>query len=277
MSGHGHGHGHGHNCGCAGEHEPAERGLEYGLYQRIDMEKLQCLNESRDGDGKLVFKPWDQRNERDKVTAAQSLTPGTLGFFASLAVEPQGCCLRGVCDSALFLLNRQNNVYIIDLQGLCQRSFVSFSMLRATRTRSCCSTYRKSKNTSIESNFISIFWRPTSVYVACTHVFKKGIAVVLHCRNSALGWSEMCLLRLLWSVIKVSSFSSSLWYDDRLQPKCCISAIVALFFLHIILQGPGSLLSLLILVLAAHWIPHSCPSIAPLSSRFLLRVSQISF
>lgn len=110
----GHGHGHGHNCGCAGEHEPAERGLEYGLYQRIDMEKLQCLNESRDGDGKLVFKPWDQRNERDKVTAAQSLTPAALGFFASLAVKPRGCCLRGVCDSALFLLNRQNNVYIID-------------------------------------------------------------------------------------------------------------------------------------------------------------------
>lgn len=117
MSGHGHGHGHGHDCGCAGEHEPAERGLEYGLYQRIDMEKLQCLNESRDGDGKLVFKPWDQRNERDKVTAAQSLTLGTLGFFASLAVEPRDCCLQGVCDSALFLLNSQNNVYIIDLPG----------------------------------------------------------------------------------------------------------------------------------------------------------------
>lgn len=69
MSGHGHGHGH----GCEGEHEPAERGLEYGLYRRIDLEKLQCLNESRDGDGKLVFKPWDRRNERDKVTQTISL------------------------------------------------------------------------------------------------------------------------------------------------------------------------------------------------------------
>lgn len=70
MSGHGHGHGHG--CSCEHEHDPAERGLEYGLYQRIDLEKLQCLNESRDGDGKLVFKPWDQRREREKVTAARS-------------------------------------------------------------------------------------------------------------------------------------------------------------------------------------------------------------
>lgn len=78
MSGHGHGHG-GHGCGgCEGEHEPAERGLEYGLYLRIDLEKLQCLNESRDGDGKLVFKPWDKRNERDQVTAVQSLCPGQL-------------------------------------------------------------------------------------------------------------------------------------------------------------------------------------------------------
>lgn len=72
MSGHGHGHGHG--CACEGEHEPAERGVEYGLYRRIDLEKLQCLNESRDGDGKLVFKPWDQRNERDKVTASPPFT-----------------------------------------------------------------------------------------------------------------------------------------------------------------------------------------------------------
>lgn len=60
------GHSHG-ACGCEGEHEPAERGLEYGLYRRIDVEKLQCLNESREGDGKLVFKPWDQRKDREKV------------------------------------------------------------------------------------------------------------------------------------------------------------------------------------------------------------------
>lgn len=63
----GHRHGHSHSCGCEGEHEPSERGFEYGLYNRIDLDKLQCLNESRDGDGKLVFKPWDRRNERDKV------------------------------------------------------------------------------------------------------------------------------------------------------------------------------------------------------------------
>ncbi|KAF7661694.1 hypothetical protein LDENG_00255780 [Lucifuga dentata] len=65
MAGHGHGHGGHSHGGCEEEHEPAERGLEYGLYLRIDLQKMQCLNESRDGDGKLVFKPWDKRTERD--------------------------------------------------------------------------------------------------------------------------------------------------------------------------------------------------------------------
>ncbi len=68
MSGHGHGPGGGHSHGCCEcDHEPAERGVEYELYIRIDIEKLQCLNESRDGDGKRVFKPWDQRTDRAKV------------------------------------------------------------------------------------------------------------------------------------------------------------------------------------------------------------------
>jgi len=74
MSGHGHGHGggHSHSGCCEGEHEPAERGLEYALYQRIDIEKLQCLNESIDGDGRLVFKPWDQRRDREKFVESDA-------------------------------------------------------------------------------------------------------------------------------------------------------------------------------------------------------------
>lgn len=87
MSGHGHGHGHG--CSCEGEHEPAERGLEYGLYRRIDLDKLQCLNESRDGDGKQVFKPWDQRNDREKVKGATGrLGQSGRGRAESPAVAP---------------------------------------------------------------------------------------------------------------------------------------------------------------------------------------------
>ncbi|MBN3293782.1 PITH1 protein, partial [Polypterus senegalus] len=68
----GHGHGHGHACECRGEHEPSDRGVEYGLYRKIDLEKLQCLNESRDGDGKLVFKPWEERTNREKFVESDA-------------------------------------------------------------------------------------------------------------------------------------------------------------------------------------------------------------
>ena len=115
MSGHGHGHGHGHGCGCEGEHEPAERGLEYGLYRRIDLEKVQCLNESRDGDGKLVFKPWDQRNERDKVTAEHSLCPGQLSCL----------CPGGGTNGGGLGVNQQTEVTRVLLcEGVCALSVV---------------------------------------------------------------------------------------------------------------------------------------------------------
>lgn len=65
---HGHSHGGG-GCQCAAEREepPEQRGLAYGLYLRIDLERLQCLNESREGSGRGVFKPWEERTDRSKV------------------------------------------------------------------------------------------------------------------------------------------------------------------------------------------------------------------
>lgn len=66
MSGHncgghcdhdGHGHGHDHSS-------EAELGLQYSLYQKIDLEHVVCLNESVDGSGKTVFKPWNERLDR---------------------------------------------------------------------------------------------------------------------------------------------------------------------------------------------------------------------
>lgn len=66
---HGHSHGGGGGCRCAAEREepPEQRGLAYGLYLRIDLERLQCLNESREGSGRGVFKPWEERTDRSKV------------------------------------------------------------------------------------------------------------------------------------------------------------------------------------------------------------------
>ncbi|XP_071052594.1 PITH domain-containing protein CG6153 [Onthophagus taurus] len=57
-----HGHGSKHSCeGDHDHHESPEMGLEYSLYSKIDKDNLECLNESVDGSGKTVFKPWEER------------------------------------------------------------------------------------------------------------------------------------------------------------------------------------------------------------------------
>ncbi|TRZ19051.1 hypothetical protein HGM15179_008080 [Zosterops borbonicus] len=59
-----HGHGPG-RCRCCGE-EAAERGAAWGLYLRIDRQRLQCLNERREGSGATVFRPWEERRDRSQ-------------------------------------------------------------------------------------------------------------------------------------------------------------------------------------------------------------------
>ncbi|XP_072273774.1 PITH domain-containing protein 1 [Pyxicephalus adspersus] len=56
-------HGHSHSGQCACCLEAAERGLAYGLYKKIDLEKLECLNESEEGSGKTVFRAWEERTD----------------------------------------------------------------------------------------------------------------------------------------------------------------------------------------------------------------------
>jgi len=64
----GHGHGHGHSCvGDANKDESPEMGLEYSLYTKSDLENMECLNESTHLSGKLVFKPWEERLNLEKV------------------------------------------------------------------------------------------------------------------------------------------------------------------------------------------------------------------
>ena len=64
CGGHGHGHSHDAQPGLNGE----EFGVQYSLYQKIDLENVSCLNEEVEGSGKNVFKPWEDRKNRDKVS-----------------------------------------------------------------------------------------------------------------------------------------------------------------------------------------------------------------
>ncbi|XP_065356801.1 PITH domain-containing protein GA19395 [Calliphora vicina] len=60
---HGHSHDHGQGCGheATDVDNALEMGIEYSLYQKIDMENLECLNEESVGSGKKVFKPYEKR------------------------------------------------------------------------------------------------------------------------------------------------------------------------------------------------------------------------
>ncbi|NWH69211.1 PITH1 protein, partial [Geococcyx californianus] len=58
-------HGPGKCCCCCQEAAAGgERGAAWGLYLRIDRQRLQCLNERREGSGALVFRAWEERGDR---------------------------------------------------------------------------------------------------------------------------------------------------------------------------------------------------------------------
>lgn len=60
-----------HGRCCDGDHQhrdTPEMGVEYGLYAKINKENLECFNESVEGSGKSIFKPWEERLNFDTVS-----------------------------------------------------------------------------------------------------------------------------------------------------------------------------------------------------------------
>ena len=56
-----------HGCGGHHHHDEQDPAILLNLYKKIDLTKVQCLNEAEDGSGKEVFKAWEQRLDKDKV------------------------------------------------------------------------------------------------------------------------------------------------------------------------------------------------------------------
>ena len=81
MSGHGHSHGGG-GCDHSDELPENVKGDEFSLYLKIDLERLQCLNEETEGSGKTVFKPWDKRLDTTDVSLQYS------GISPTITCEP---------------------------------------------------------------------------------------------------------------------------------------------------------------------------------------------
>uniref|UniRef100_A0A2M4C042 Putative thioredoxin-like protein n=1 Tax=Anopheles marajoara TaxID=58244 RepID=A0A2M4C042_9DIPT len=69
-----HGHSHGNNCEHAaiGIDDELEMGIQYSLYQKIDMANVECLNEELEGSGKTVFKAYNDRLSDDKFVASDA-------------------------------------------------------------------------------------------------------------------------------------------------------------------------------------------------------------
>lgn len=65
-------HSHDHGGGCGHEatdiDNALEMGIQYSLYEKIDFENIECLNEVLDGSSRFVFKPYQDRLNFDKVT-----------------------------------------------------------------------------------------------------------------------------------------------------------------------------------------------------------------
>ncbi|XP_064604629.1 PITH domain-containing protein 1-like [Liolophura sinensis] len=70
------GHGHSHGCGEDHDHDvhttEEQRGALFSLYLKIDTDKVQCLNETIDGSGKTVFKPWDKRKDKENFVESDA-------------------------------------------------------------------------------------------------------------------------------------------------------------------------------------------------------------
>ncbi|XP_042194572.1 PITH domain-containing protein 1 [Callorhinchus milii] len=96
MAGHGHGHGH---CEAEADHDPAERGIEFGLYRKIDHQRLQCLNEAREGSGRLVFKPWEERQDRSQFVESDDDEELLFNIPFTGHVKLKGIILMGEDDN----------------------------------------------------------------------------------------------------------------------------------------------------------------------------------
>lgn len=69
-------------CGCGSVHDEVESGFRYNLYEKIDKDRVQCLNEYEEGTGVTVFKTWEERLNRSKVHLREfSFCKSTNNFF----------------------------------------------------------------------------------------------------------------------------------------------------------------------------------------------------
>ncbi|CAK9816171.1 PITH domain-containing protein GA19395 [Anthophora quadrimaculata] len=55
-----------HQCSCGDSHNNIDQGAQSSLYNKIDKENIECLNECEEGSGVFVFKPLEDKLDRNK-------------------------------------------------------------------------------------------------------------------------------------------------------------------------------------------------------------------
>ncbi|KAM6045314.1 PITH domain-containing protein 1 isoform 2-T2 [Chlamydotis macqueenii] len=110
----------GGRCRCCGEAAAGgERGAAWGLHLRIDRQRLQCLNERREGSGALVFRAWEERGDRAQFVESDDEAELLFNIPFTGNVKLKGVMVVGEDDGThpaeMRLIARFCNVYHLSI------------------------------------------------------------------------------------------------------------------------------------------------------------------
>lgn len=123
-------HNHGPGCGC--DHGQAglsgeEFGVQYSLYQKIDLENMTCLNEEVENSGKSVFKPWEERKNSDKTVSSDADEELLFNIPFTGNVKLKGIIIMGSPDgshpSKVKLYKNRPHMTFDDAASPCDQEF----------------------------------------------------------------------------------------------------------------------------------------------------------
>jgi len=167
-----------HQCGAGCDHGAAglvgeESGVAYSLYQKIDMAKLNCLNEMIEDSGKLVFKPWELRLNREKYVESDADEELLINIPFTGNVKLKGLIVGG--DNAdshpahVKLFKNRPNMTFDDAEAAADQEF------NLVRDTNCTLEYKVKVVTFSSLHHLSLYF--TSNFGAdTTKIFYIGLA-----------------------------------------------------------------------------------------------------
>ncbi len=89
----------------------------FSLYQKIDLSNLECLNESEEGSGKRVFRPWQSRLDKGETDFVSSDCDAellfNLPFTGNIKLKVNAIYINTALNSQTGPLNLTINTYSI--------------------------------------------------------------------------------------------------------------------------------------------------------------------